>query len=501
MVGMESNHDKGPVVWRDVAALVALAFVYRLAFMLAMRRVIDSPDAVLYLNLAKDYAAGHFLEVGPRIPLLYSALCAAVHTVVPDIELAGRFVSLAASSLLIVPVYLLSHELHGKRVARVTALLVCLWPWLTDYGSRVMPEALTSFLWFFSIWALMRCLRRGGFWTIVAPLSFFALHLARPEGTLLLLAAPVGALILLRKDNGRDLIRLVPFVIVATLLLVAFALVMHKATGVATISYRVTDPEDAFHTAFILRGAHLLRVIPRTLFEVIPLMLGPYMVLFAGVGIFRASRPDRDFRLESFVLYFGAVQVLAVVLSTLDQPRYIINVAIAASFWSARGMVLVSDQAAGLAKGRWLKWAPVGVLASLMVLGSVATIAPEYLGRMGRMPREYKIAGHWMRDNLEPGLIFARNAQLGFYADMETSGPAAGESIEAGLARAATLGARYVVIDQRYAATKTPAWQPLLDPANAPPPLHLIRDDLSPIPDARIVIYEIVRPGDSQDSS
>jgi hypothetical protein len=84
---------------------------------------------------------------------------------------------------------------------------------------------------------------------------------------------------------------------------------------------------------------------------------------------------------------------------------------------------------------------------------------------------------------------------------MKTSGPAVDESIEAGLARAAAMGARYVVIDERYAATKTPAWQPLLDPANAPSSLRLVRDDLSPIPDARIVIYEFVQPTPNPEDS
>ena len=75
---------------------------------------------------------------------------------------------------------------------------------------------------------------------------------------------------------------------------------------------------------------------------------------------------------------------------------------------------------------------------------------------------------------------------------METTGPAAEDTVDTAIARAREAGARYFVVDERYTAQMAPGLRPLLNPDNAPPPLRLIRADLSPYPQGRVVVYEIV---------
>ena len=114
--------------------------------------------------------------------------------------------------------------------------------------------------------------------------------------------------------------------------------------------------------------------------------------------------------------------------------------------------------------------------------------------RVPRQPREYKIVGQWMNENLEPGIILTRKPQVGFYAGMPTTGPAPGETPLSLLDRAKLSGARYLVVDERYTANEVPQLRALLDAAQAPPFLRPIRNDLSPYPAARVAIYEIVDP-------
>ncbi|MBN2309175.1 MAG: hypothetical protein JXR94_09405, partial [Candidatus Hydrogenedentes bacterium] len=198
---------------------------------------------------------------------------------------------------------------------------------------------------------------------------------------------------------------------------------------------------------------------------------------------------------------FAVVQAGAAVLSAMPEPRYIMAVAVVLSLWAARGLGIVGEQAAGVPRHRWLRRVPVGAMAGLMLLGLAMNVAPEYTGRPARMPREYRAAGRWMKENLEPGLVFSRKPQVGFYADMPTTGPGADETVDEALARARAAGARYVVVDERYTTTMLPAWQPLLDPANAPASLRLLEADLSPYATARIVIYEFrgLRAGGARD--
>ena len=484
---------------RDVVLLTALALGYRLAFLIAMPRVVDSADAIHYIGVANTFASGSFRGFDLSIPILYPALCALARLVVHDTETACRVVSLVASTALPAAVYLLVRAMHGRTVALLAGLTVSIWPWLADYGCRIAPEALATTLWFLSVYALARGLREGKWWVAAAALLFFTLHLARPEGTFLLLAAPVGGVILCAGGpHKRNLLRLIPIVAISAVLLAGYVVFMREATGLAALNPRMRVPTDTLRHVFILRGEETLRTALSTWSETLPIMLGPYLLLFAGLGMFGASDRPRDVRLELVVAFYGLVQWGAAIASTYPEPRYLMPTVVAVSLWSARGLVMAADAARALDRGRWLRHAPVGGLIAMMLAGTLVTVLPEHLGRVPRMPREYKRAGLWMKENLAKGLVLTRKPQVGFYADMPTTGPAIEDTVSDAVARARRVGARYLVVDERYTATMVPGLAPLLDPANAPPGLRMVREDLSPYPEARIVVYEVVGSEDEE---
>ena len=474
----------------DLLWLVGVAGVFRLAFLAALPRVVDSADAIHYIGVARVFCSGSLSGFDLSIPILYPALCALAHLLVPDIEWACRAVSLFSSCLLPIPVYLIARALHGRQSARVAGGTVCLWPWVADYGCRVAPEALAVTLWFGAVYALARALRDGRGWLVAAPVLFFALHLVRPEGTFLLLAAPVGGLLCLGHER-RHVHRLVPYVLVAGGLLVLYVLFMRWATGLAALNPRMRDPGETAQFLLAHLGA-IGRTAWATWGRVIPTMLGPYLLVFAGIGLFGQGESRRDFRLEALLVFFAAVQWGVSILSTYAEPRYLMSVVIALSIWAARGMALVGLRAAGLPRHRWLRFVPVVGMVAMMLAGAVVAVVPSHLGGLPKMPYEYKIAGRWMKENLPEGLILTRKPQVGFYAEMPTSGPAPDDDPEGLVERARRIQARYVVLDERYTAKLAPNLAPLLDPACAPDGLRLIRDDLSPYPGGRIVVYEVV---------
>ena len=476
-------------ICKDLVLLLSLAAVFRLAFLIVMPRVIDSADAIHYVGVARLFVLGEFQNFDGTIPVLYPLLSAAATFVTPDMEWAGRMVSLISGIFLIAPVYLLARLMHGRKSAFVAGLIAALWPWLADYACRVGPEALTSALWFSALYSLVRMMRGGRIWLFIAPLLFFLVHLARPEGTFHLLAAPVFALILVDQGKLAAMRRLVPYVVIAAVLLVAHALFMKFAVGETTVSYRLRDPAGTLHFLFVRRGVEAVRTFRATLSNVLPVMLGPYLLIFAGVGIFHRSPWMRDGRVELMVTAFALLQWLMAIVSTWPEPRYMMNVIIVVSLWSARGLAIVTQEVALSSSFRRWRHVPVAGMASLMLLGTVLTVAPEYMGRVPLEPREYKFAGQWMRANVEPGLIITRKPQVGFYADMPTLGPAPTDSVQDVIEQGRQAGAKYLVVDERYTAQITPALKALLDPDNAPPELRLLRADLSPYPQARLVVY------------
>ncbi len=495
---MTGSAKRGHPVWRDLFLFLGVALLFRVCFWRAMGRVVDSADAIHYLGAVKQLAAGNFMHLDMKIPLLYPLLCALFSKVVPDPELACRLVSFLGSTLLVVPVYMLAHDLHGRSTARIATLLAALRPWLADYGSRISTEGVACTLWFLAIWLFVRALRRGGLWTIGAALAFFALHLTRAEGTFLLLAAFPGATLLCVRDTRAKPVRLIPFAVVCAVLLMGHAFLMHRLTGTFTINTRTAYIVQDVATSNEFRtitetSLEYVKAAVDSLFQVTPIMLGPLLLMFLGVGLFSSTARMRDQRLEMFVLYFAAVQWLCSLTVASPAPRYLMTVFVALSIWSARGMLIVTRQAARLPMhGKWLRLLPIGAVLVTMALGTAVTLAAEHFGRRPRQPREYKVAGRWMQEHLEPGLIFTRKPQVAYYADMPSTGPALNESLEEALTRARAAGAAYLVVDERYTAQMAPALKLLLDPAAAPESLKLLREVHPDYPDARVVVYELL---------
>lgn len=473
---------------RCLCLWAGVAFAYRLFFLLAMPRVLDTADGIHYLESAAKLARGNLWDIDPKIPVLYPALGALVSMFVPDFEQACTAVSFVASVLLVVPVFLLARDLFGKGPAPVAALCVSIWPWLADYGCRVGPEALGVLLWFSGVLLLSRGIRGSLPCLLGAVLSFFALHLTRPEGTFILLAAIPAAFILAPTWDRAFVRKLAIYTVSACVLLLATALFTRSLSGELTANYR---------TGFILQEfdwARFADTALKTLSEVFPIMLGPVLLVFLGAGFFlgqAGSATQRDTVAEWYLLFFVFSQWFVSLFVLSPAPRYLMAPLVALALWSSRGIWLVGLQATQLRYASLLKWLPTAALVSTMLLHTGITVGAEHLGRRPREPREYKAAGLWMKANLEPGVIFTRKPQIGYYAGMPSTGPASGEDLETTIARARAAQARYLVVDERYTPQTAPALAPLLDETLAPPelrPLHTF--DL--YPESRVVVYELL---------
>lgn len=491
---MTHHSGKQDNTLRDLACLLALALLFRLLFLFAMPRVLDSADGIHYIAAAKHFAAGDFFGFDPKIPILYPLLGALFHFFIADMEWALRAVSFIASVLLVVPVYLLARDMHGKSTARIAGFTVAIWTWLADYGCRVATEGTAALWWFFGVWALLRGVRVGTAATAstpasasasaawLAPLPFIALYLTRPEGLFVMLAAPFAALLLCEKWDRPSIQRLAPFVGLSALAVLLNTLFMQRVTGTVTANYRV---------AFILDEFDLVRFAQTTfstLTDVFPVMLGPVLLLFLVIGIFLPRTTPRNIRIELYVLLFVVVQWGLSLFVLSPAPRYLMSPIIALSMWAACGIALTTERVSVFSAGRILRVLPLGALVLTMMYSAVVTVGSEHVGRRPRQPREYKEAGLWMKENLESGLIFSRKPQIGYYAEMRSTGPALDDTLTEALTRAVAANAQYFVVDERYSIT---ALLPLLDPTSAPDSLRFLQR-FDKIPQARVVVYEII---------
>lgn len=473
-------------VRRDLQRLTVLALAYRLLFLLAVPRVLDTADAIHYVETAASLASGNLLGHDPKIPLFYPLLGALYSKLfMADLEWACRMVSFTASTLLVIPVYLLGRDLHGRPAARVAGLIVALWPWLADYGCSVSTESLAVLLWFTGVWLFSRGVRQGGPSLYGAGVVLFSLSLTRPEGLFILLCTAPAAAILTWPLDRAMVRRLIPFALFCGVLIAGNTVYNRLLSGETTANYRI---------GFILAefdGLRFIHTAIQTISDVLPVMLGPVLFLFLGVGFFQPRNTTRDGRLEGFVLFFALAQWGISLFVLSPAPRYLMAPLIALALWSACGIALASARLAVLRRGgRMLHLLPLGVLLVFYSMHALVTLGSEHLDRRPREPREYKEAGRWMAEHLEPGLIFTRKPQVGYYAKMPSTGPEGDESLIQALERARAAKARYVVVDERYTAGMAPALAPLLDPSQAPSDL-VHQKTFTTWPDARVVIYTL----------
>ena len=479
--------------WVEAAGLLLLSAGLRAAYAWAVPRMLDSADAIHYLETARSFAHGDFFNVNPKIPALYPVLTALTNFFLNDIEMAGQAVSFIFSALLVVPVYFLSLRLHGARIAPIAGCLVVTWPWLIDYSNRVATEPVAAFFWMTGVLCLVRGLDAKEYWgwMVGAALCFGALHLARAEGTFVLLGAiGAGAIAGWRNEPKQAVRKLGVYVLAAGVLLAVHAMYLHRLVGIWTVNYRVGFIGDRPEGSTVI--AELGRTLIAMSADVPAVMLGPVLWAFFGVGVVApAAKLPRVVRAEWMVFYFAVLQWLVVVPVLSPAPRYLMTTFVVLALWSARGIVGVSDLINERAALRRIRSLPLVIVLAWMAAHLGAAVVRERWdgGGLPPQPWEYKIVGEWMREHLEPGLIVTRKPQVGFYAGMPTIGAAAEADLNAVLAQAEEAGARYLVVDERYTAGLVPALRPLLNPASAPKSVRLVKDDLSPYAGGRVVVY------------
>jgi 4-amino-4-deoxy-L-arabinose transferase-like glycosyltransferase len=113
---------------------------------------------------------------------LYPLLIGVTSLFSRDFELAGRLVSMAAGSLLVIPVYLLARRLYGKTEAGIAALLTAICPTLVFSSTRVLSESLFTLLFTVAVLAtLSACTGERRRLFFLAGAGFGACYLVKPE--------------------------------------------------------------------------------------------------------------------------------------------------------------------------------------------------------------------------------------------------------------------------------------------------------------------------------
>jgi 4-amino-4-deoxy-L-arabinose transferase-like glycosyltransferase len=506
---------------RGLLYLTGLAFLLRLFVVWHFEQVI-SPDGVQYVALGRSLMAGNFQEGlstywSPLYPLLVGLSSLFFH----DVEFAGRFVSVIAGSLLVIPSYRLIQNWYGERVALVGAGLVALHPLLIYYSTALLTES-TYTLFFtcgvLSGWSALSRGRARSF--LLTGLAFGACYLLKPEAAgffLLLLVPTLGRKLFAKacsfKSVARDALLLCAGF---TLLAAPYLFYLRQQTGAWTLSGKAvghlwqgnrmagTDPTLPAMPLIPDATTMLVQVTKalRGEYEIFNLVFPPTFVLLAGLGLFRKGWARDRWRREVYLFAFvGAT--LAGYAVALPNIRFFISLLPILLCWSAKGFSefvgwVTETALKTFSAKRFMPYARQ-TIAPLIFMGLLVSLLPlsAYLWRGDKWGDYYgqKRAAIWIKEHegAHAPVIMSTVPVAAFYARGRYV-ELYDEEYATLIARAQHEGVGYLIVNERD--FKHMRARSLLDDQSFHPRLRLVYSHAESL-EHRILVYALdeIEPG------
>ncbi|HEV7859252.1 MAG TPA: glycosyltransferase family 39 protein, partial [Pyrinomonadaceae bacterium] len=493
----------GSVAWKEWKALLGwtlLALLLRLLLVWRFEQVI-SPDGVEYVALGRSLMAGNFREgVSTYWSPLYPLLVGIASLFFRDAEFAGRFVSVIAGGLLVIPAHRLIRHWYGVRAALIGAGLVALHPLLIYYSTVLLTESTYTLFFISGVLAGWNALDRGRARSyLLAGAAFGACYLLKPEaaGFILLLLVPVLGRRLFEKTvslktNARNALLLCAgFMLWAA----PYLVYLRHETDAWKLSTKIGG--HMWQGSRLAAGEHAPASIPlmpgmttalvqlvkalRFEYEIFNLIFPPVFVLFVGIGLFRNKWTSRRTWRELYLFSFIAA-ALAGYAVTLPNIRFIMPLLPLLLCWLSKGIIEFEEWAVETLRGfdgaksfaKYLR----KIIVPFVIACLLASLIPlfVYLLRGDKWGDYYgqKRAGVWIKehDAARAPVIMSTVAIAAFYAGGR---PVAlvDEDYQSLIARARGEGVGYIIVNERD--FRYFSLRPLLDEQSFHPGLRLVQ--------------------------
>ena len=249
-------------------------------------------DGIGYATMAEQFVRGLFSQaLGSVFPPVYPLIVASFHLFIPDVELAGRLVSLVFGMATIYVSFLFARRLlHDETKAVWVVFLLALQPYLVRYSGAVLSESLAVFLFSVTVFAFYVGWQEGRSWYIaVAGFCLTLTYLTRPE--YLIFYVPFVAF-LAKGRRIKDLfLLLLPFFVLGLL----YICYLRIETGLWMVSKKAVPSPFAMLHAFAGN-------VSLVSYEFI-IALYPLFVFLATLGLNKVERPYRNLVLGLIIFH------------------------------------------------------------------------------------------------------------------------------------------------------------------------------------------------------
>jgi len=479
-MGMQGADDRDSAIsYKWLLAILAVAFVLRLGFMLHFTPVI-SGDGCEYVRMGMELRDGKPLTGIFDWPetmygTFYPALIAATSHLGISAENAARLLALLFGTGLVLVAFFLARYVYGTRIGYIAALLFSFFPLFIGLSGSIYNETI-----YLTIWLI------GIYWSIRALDSFRPLHfllagvffgfstLSRPEAfayPLFIVMATVVVAVFRKIIWTRVLAGAALLAGSWLMLMVPYAMFQHRHTGQYrfegkwninyTLGNRINAGMGYFQAGFGIddqlhlvgplldssiyaaytpyphsvrdKLAYMARVIHRNWAEAYGEIFavdfgGPVLVLLIVLGLFGAEWDVARLRSE-FILVVMALSIIVLMLTAAHiEHRYAYPLPVIVLLWAAAGLDVFQRWAVrtfALWGEGWRRVAPLtgvataGILVVLLVgLSFVGVRTDYYLVTQGQGRMGIKQAGLWLGARApKPSRIFGFEGRVAYYAD------------------------------------------------------------------------------------
>jgi 4-amino-4-deoxy-L-arabinose transferase-like glycosyltransferase len=169
--GMDGNSMKGNVMFEKISQfsdnkkglyLALLVSLLIKAFtLIIMDDMAINRDGTQYIAAAKQFAQGNFMQgfVFHSMPL-YSLIIAIVNFVIRDWLLSARLISIGALVLAVIPLYLITKDLFGRKAAFWGCLAFSFVPEVNQLAMEVLRDSVFIFCLLWSIYFAQRAIQK-----------------------------------------------------------------------------------------------------------------------------------------------------------------------------------------------------------------------------------------------------------------------------------------------------------------------------------------------------
>jgi len=307
-------------------------------------------DGFSYALIAEHFGRGEFGEALRNVfPPFYPLVISIFHLVIPDVELAGRLVSLICGLLLICGFYVAAKKFIGSAKALWGAFFLAVHPYLIRYSAQVLSESLATLLFAATVFFFFVGYtdKRGGS-ILFSGFLLVLTYLTRPE--YIVYYAPFAAFLLWQRRWSHVAPLFVPFVVLGA----AYMGYMRLATGLWMVSGKV------MHNPFASLPAAFMNV-PFVIFHFFAALFPPFILLFIP-GFRHVDRPYRN-----LIVVLAIFHVLSLACVSHSTRRYSVEFIPLLMVFVVEGWYGVKTYAGRFAHGRAL-WLSAVVLISFLAL-------------------------------------------------------------------------------------------------------------------------------------